>query len=344
VRIAYWTTACLAPEFEAVSKEVFDLAARFRDSRIFAVSPHIAFKWSRRDRTLGLHSRLMPLLRAFIPFLERAVSLNHIYAEVTPWVYLSALSKRPTILTIASEKGDPDLRLLRRCRLIVTQTEAMRRRLADLGLPERSLRLIYPGIDLGSFSPRPSCMSTGRPKVLLATFPRSQEELASRGVLLLLEIAQACPNIDFTFVSRPWGSGDSARSFVEAWIRDKALQNVTLLEGIQNDMAEVYRRHDFTVIPYTQADGGKECPRSMIEALACGVPVLISDRAPFAPFIAAHECGAVFPCNPTGFAAALQNAAAGYRSSSLNAARVSRATFDLQVTLQRYAELYDELL
>jgi glycosyltransferase involved in cell wall biosynthesis len=343
VTIAYWTTACLAPQFEAVSKEVFDLAAGFRDSRIFAVSPHLKFKVSRQERTIGFHSRFMPILRAVIPFLERAVSLNHVYAEINPWLYLSALSKRPTVLTIASEKGDPEPELLRRCEVIVTQTEEMRQRLAQLGLPPDRLRLIYPGIDLTRFAPRAPQSSSRRTRVLFATFPRDEAELAGRGVLLLLEIAKRCPEVDFTFLSRPWSSGNTARSAVERRIRALGLRNVTIPEGLQNRMAELYGRHDFTVIPYTQADGGKECPRSMIEALASGLPVLISERSPFGGFIAKHECGAVFACDPESFASALESALRAYPKLSLNAANVARARFDLRETLRRYAVVYDEL-
>ena len=339
MRIAYWTTACLAPQFEAVSKEVFDLAARFRDSRVFAVNPHLPLTFSRKDRAVGFHSRFIPLLRAVIPFVEAAARLNHVYAEVNPWVFLKALARRPIVLTIASEKGDPVPELLNRCTLIVVQTEAMKRRLAGLGIPGDKLRLIYPGIDLTRFAPRESWSSGHRPSILFATFPRSEAELASRGVLLLLETAKKYPEIDFRFVSRPWGSGNTAQSAVAARIREYGLTNVRILEGIQSRMEDLYRRHDFTVVPYTQTDGGKECPRSLIEALACGVPVLISQAAPFASFIADHDCGVVFSCSPEGLAAGLETALGAYSRMSRNAARVARDAFDLNQTLREYGEL-----
>ncbi|MGH8277554.1 MAG: hypothetical protein ACRETH_12760 [Steroidobacteraceae bacterium] len=74
MRIAYWTTACLAPEIEAISKEVFDLAAQFRDSRVFAVSPHLSVTISRGTRAVGFHPRFGPLLRAVFPLIERAAA------------------------------------------------------------------------------------------------------------------------------------------------------------------------------------------------------------------------------------------------------------------------------
>jgi len=343
VRIAYWTTACLAPQIEAVSKEVLDLAAAFQDSRIFAVSPHLTFKLSWVDRSAGMHPRFGPLLRLVIPMIERAAHLNHIYAEVNPWLFSTALTRRPIVLTIASEKGEPIPDLLSRCAVIVTQTEAMRRRLASAGLPQNRLRLIYPGIDLSRFTPRAGWSIPARPSVLLATFPRTAQEFAGRGVDLLLEAARRFPQVDFCVVTRPWNSGGAAQRLLVEKVRDHGLGNVQVLNGLQERMEELYRRYDFTVIPYTTVDGGKECPRSLIEALACGVPILISEVAPFASFVAVHDCGRVFPCSPEGLISTLEDALSSYHVISENAVRVSREIFDLRHTLRQYGAIYDEL-
>jgi len=71
--------------------------------------------------------------------------------------------------------------------------------------------------------------------------------------------------------------------------------------------------------------------------------VLISERCPFASFIAQNECGAVFTCDPKNFATALEGALRAYWQLSTNAADVARRSFDLQHTLRRYADIYDEL-
>jgi glycosyltransferase involved in cell wall biosynthesis len=341
VRIAYWTTACLEPRIEAVSKEVSDLASSFAGSRIFAVSPHLSLRVSRWGRIAGFHPRYAPLLRIAIPLIERAVDLNHIYAEVAPWLFFKALARRPIVLTIASEKGDPVAESLDRCEVIVTQTEGMRQRLAAAGLEPRRLRLIYPGIDVARFTPRASWTAPVRPSVLMATFPRTAEELESRGLALLIATARKYPHVDFSIVSRPWASGDTAYASVNELIRVHGVTNVAVLAGVQGQMEDLYRRHDFTVIPYTTPDGGKECPRSLIEGLACGVPTLISEVAPFASFVAGQDCGRIFRCTPEGFVDALERALAVYPLISSNATRVARANFDLRGTLREYGRIYD---
>src|SRR5690606_3090518 len=126
------------------------------------------------------------------------------------------------------------------------------------------IELIYPGVDLSSFMPRVGAFRGGRPRVLFATFPRTAGELADRGVDFLLDAAAALPDVDFTFLSRPWRSGESALAIVQDALRTRKLFNVQMLSGVQSDMSGLFAEADFTVIPFATVDGGKECPRSLV--------------------------------------------------------------------------------
>lgn len=340
MRINYWTTAPLEPGIEAISKEVADLADHF-EGRILAVNPHLSLRAERRARVLGFHPRWDPLLRLLIPVLERRGDINHVYAEVSPWLFHKTLRRRPIVLTIASEKGEVVPGFLERCSTIVVQTQAMARSLAKRGVEPARVRLIYPGIDLDAFRPREDLSPAMRPRVLLATFPRTAEEMDERGVSFLLETAAQCPHIDFSLLSRPWRSGGTAAERTRQLIDERGLTNVTLIEGAQQDMRALYLRHDFTVIPFTTPEGGKECPRSLVETMACGVPVLISEAAPFSVFVRERQCGAVFPLTAQGFAAAVEAAMSDYSRISGNAVRESRASFDMRSMLKAYADIYE---
>jgi glycosyltransferase involved in cell wall biosynthesis len=342
VRITYWTTAPLEPGIEAVSKEVFDLVAHF-GGRVCAVSPHLSLKCARGGRILGFHPLFDPLLRIIVPALECLTDVSHVYAEISPWLFHKTLRRRPIVLTIASEKGEPMPAFLERCSAVVVQTSAMARKLESHGLAAAELSLIYPGVDLSMFHPRSGTLVRRPPKILLATFPRAAEELTERGVMFLLDVARSYPDVQFSVITRPWRSGSNAIDEVQRNIDTHRLNNVRLLEGVQPDMRSVYMAHDFTVIPYTTADGGKECPRSLVESLACGVPVLISEVAPFATFVDEHNCGRVFTLHPSSFAAALESALTEYDKLSRNAVARAHANFDLQSTLQSYSDIYDKV-
>jgi glycosyltransferase involved in cell wall biosynthesis len=339
VRIRYWTTAPLEPGIEAVSKEVAELAEHFGGC-ILSVSPHLSLRVARRGRVLGFNPAWDPLLRVAIPLLERAADVNHVYAEVSPWIYHKTLRRRPIVLTIASEKGEVVPEFVDRCSMLVAQTRGMKAKLEQRGVPASKLRLIYPGIDLGAFRPRGDIQVGPRPRVLLATFPRTAEELEERGVLFLLQVAREYPTLDFTLLSRPWRSGGTAGERTQALVSSGGLTNVTVRVGAHADMRSLYLQHDFCVIPYTVPEGGKECPRSLVESLACGVPVLISEAASLAGFVQERDCGEVFALTPQGFAVAVEAALARYRELSAHAVREAHAHFDSRNTMRGYAEIY----
>ena len=172
MRINYWTTAPLEPQIEAISKEVFELAGHF-GGRILAVSPHLSLRIEQWGRVLGFNPRWDALLRLAIPVLERMGDVNHVYAEMSPWLYHKTLRRRPVVLTIASEKGQLVPEFIERCAAVVVQTRGLARELAQRGFDSSRVRLIYPGIDLEKFLPRAETSPNKRPRVLLATFPRT---------------------------------------------------------------------------------------------------------------------------------------------------------------------------
>lgn len=345
MRVSYWTTACLDARIEAVSKEVRDLRGHFRPSSVVAVSHHFRAPFSLTREGFCIRPELQPLLRQLMPLLELRADLNHVYAEVVPEGFLGALGRRPTVMTIASEKGEPLPEFLADCAAIVVQTRGMGRRLVAAGCDAQRVRLIYPGVDLSRFqAPAAGAAVRGPVSILFATFPRHAEELGERGVHLLLEAAAALPDVRFDLVSRPWRGAATALDAVKGRLARRRAPNVTLIEGLQADMAPLYARSRFTVIPYTRADGGKECPRSLVESLACGVPVLISRDAPFSEYVAERGCGVVFEASVDGFRQALGAGLADYAALSSRAAACAREDFDLGGTLRAYQALYDEVL
>lgn len=343
MRIAYWTTASLEPAIEAISKEVFDLAAHFR-GMVFGVSPHGTLRFGRKPGYLGVPSGIDPLLRLVIPVIERAARINHVYAEMAPWLFYKTLRRRPTVLTIASEKGEVNAEFYERVDALTVQTEAMYRRLSKVERWRRKLSLVYPGVDLTRFNPGDALAGTmpaDAPRVLFATFPRSREELGPRGVDLLVELAKANTHVRFDLLTRPWARGETASAVARARIAAEGPGNIRLIEGRSVRMEALYRGYDFTIIPYTRADGGKECPLSLVEGLASGVPVMISRAAPFARFVEENRCGVAFDPEPLAFRRAIDLGMSRYTELRTAALSSARRHFDRTAALERFARLYE---
>jgi glycosyltransferase involved in cell wall biosynthesis len=345
MRIIYWNTSCLEPEIEAVSKELFQLAAHFRPSLLFSINPQIGLRGSLAKRYVGFHPRFDPLLRLIIPLIESSGDINHVYGEVCPWTFSKALKRKPLILTIASEKGKPQLDFLDRCRKIIVQTEAMRGILLALGVEASKTVVLYPAVDLQRFTPRQvSKAAPHAPKVLFATAPRTLEEMEDRGVQLLLAAAKDSPEVRYHLLYRQWRHHYTSLQPTKELITSHKLHNVTLTNGVVDDMPSVYRDHHFTVVPYTKPDGGKECPNSVIEGLACGLPALVSSATPFSDFVATHKCGIVFEPNPSSLVAAIDEGLAQYQMLSNNAASIAREFFSHTTMFGKLAQVYRDVL
>jgi glycosyltransferase involved in cell wall biosynthesis len=345
MRIAYWTTSCLQPEIEAVSKEVFHLAEHFPNSLLFGVSPHYALCASLKGRYVGFHPRFDPVLRVLIPYIERHYDINHVYGEATPWTFYKTLRRKPIVLTVASETGSVRPDFLNRCRKVLVQTNSFYQKLRALGIEKDNLELLYPGVDLQRYRPRSDLRrQRGRPKILFASAPRSEEEMKDRGVYLLLQAAEASQQIQYHLLYRQWGSGYTSLAATKRWLESRSLDNVILTNDVVGDMHRLYGDYDFTMIPYTTADGGKECPMSALEGLACGLPTLISSLAPFAEFVAQHKCGLVFDPTPSSLVRAVETGMSQYRELSTNAVNAAQRYFSSQRVLERMTQIYEEIL
>ena len=344
MRVIYWNTSCLQPEIEAISKEVFQLARHFDNSLIFGISRHYGFRCSFSQRYIGFHHHFDPLLRFVIPLLERWCDVNHVYGEPTPWTFYKTLRRKPIVLTIAAEKGAPRQEFLQRCRKIIVQSEGFRRKMHSLGVDQDRVTLLYPGVDLSRFRPGGRVSIIGNHvKVLFASAPRSREEMEQRGVNLLLEAAKDSEDIQYHFLYRKWEGGYTSFDATKNILREHGLTNVILTNTAAPEMWRVFAEHHFTVIPYTKEDGGKECPNSAVEGLACGLPALVSTACPFAQFVDQHECGVTFDPEPASLIRAVEIGMRRYEELSRNAARVAETHFCQARLLERMAEIYREV-
>jgi len=342
--VTYWTTCCLEPRIEAISREVEILAGHFQPSRIIGINPHYRFRLSWKYHTLGFNPRFDPFCRPIISSLERFTKINHVYGDITPWIFHKTLSRRPIVHTIASDKGRPVVDFLNRCNHLVAQTQFSQEKLFQAGCDPQRVHVIYPGVDLDIFTPINAKYNGAKPKILFATAPREEHELTERGVYLLLEAARACPEIQFSLLFRKWRTGYTSMKAVEDNLAANPASNITLTNEAVQNMAEMFQRHHFTIIPFTSPAGGKECPNSMVESMACGIPALVSTCAPIAKFVDQTSSGVCFDPNVPSLLRAIDEGMSRWDSLSSNARKVAEKYFSLDAVLNSYAALYDSAI
>ncbi len=336
-RVAYWTSAFEA-RMEAIAAEVALLRRHFPGSTAWGLHPA---RWVLLSRERGwcLNPRLHLVFRAVTRALEPLFHLNHIFGTPADWFYLQGARRRPTVMTVVAADRPADVSLLHRVEQFVVECPAGRDDLRRLGVAGDRIRLILPPVDLGRFRPAPP--PDGPFTVLFASSPDQESWLAARGVPQLLDAAARRPDMRFRLVWRPWGNSEGR---VRQWIAERGLRNVDLLVGCWKDMAAHYGRAHVTAAPFTDGTRSKAAPNSLVESLACGRPVLLTETVGLAEPVRDADAGRVCPATGEALAEHLDRLRTDWGRYSRNARRLAERWFGQERFLADYRQLYDEVL
>lgn len=337
-RIAYWTSS-FESHMEAVASEVALLRQRFPSSVAWGMSHRrwALLSWRRGDYCV--HPKLHLLFRLATRLLDRAFDLHHVFDSLGDWFYLNAPRRQPTVLTVAAHSPPVERTLLERIDRFVVEHPRGRDELDRLGIDRRRVRLIFPPVNLERFSP---CPPPAQPfTVLFASSPEKESWLEARGVQQLLDAAALRPRMRFRLLWRPWGDSEDR---VRQWIAEKGLRNVELLVGCWKDMARQYHAAHVCAAPFTDPERAKPAPNSVVESLACGRPVLVTEHVGLADLV--REGGGGLCCAATGEALAehLDRLQADWDQYSQAARRLAERWFGAEQFLSAYQRLYDEVI
>jgi glycosyltransferase involved in cell wall biosynthesis len=244
--------------------------------------------------------------------------------------------------------------LWRRSACIVSNSGTAMREARDLlGIPEDRLRVIPNGVDLARFHPG---LDWREPRAAFGLAPAD---------LVVGMVARYAPVKDhatlLTAVAQMIRSGywpeyakillvggttyQDARDRVDAQIRELGLAAVVRAMGAMETVERAYAAVDWLVLP-SRYEG---FPNSILEAMACGKPVVASDAANAEQIVADGETGYVFPAGDVlELAACLQKAFATPAERRVAMGRAARTrvegSFSTGLMTRRFEALYDELL
>lgn len=300
--VRYW---CFnyAPEWEAVSKEIEILMTGLTDSvRSSLVS------LDTRDRRYQLSGRVqrlpvpygLPLLPLVLPNAFRA-GINHLFASAGERWLTNLLARRRGVLTIAKSASsavriERNVPVLRSYRAIVTQSERDRDLMLQLGVPKDRLHLIRPGVRVAEYRE-----ARGAFTILFASSPFYAGEFIARGIYLLVRAAVRLPDVRFLLV---WRRHHLAK--LRRLIEDAGATNVEVHDGVVSDMGEMFDRVHATVLAGMEPQSFIAAPRSGLESLAHGKPLLASHHIAIAGSLAEAGAGVVFEPTLEGLEAAVR--------------------------------------
>lgn len=337
-RLTYWT-GIWEPAREALSKEVNLLREALAPAApVVSFSQGQPSSWLPRQGVFRLHGDRYVALRALAAVLERSSDFSHLVGDVRSWHLLRALRRRPVLLTAALDGEPLPIGMYDRVARFAAESELIADSLVRGGVPASRIEIVYPGVDLARFRPEPCPADTFT--ALFASSPASPDDLARRGIPLMVEAARRCPDVDIVLLWRQWGRVDDCLRALQAL---HPPSNLRVEVGDVADMSGAYRRVHATI--FTPVAGhGKSCPNSVIEGLAAGRPAVVGATCGIARLIGANGAGVVLhDRTPEALAEALRELRRNYETYARDARRLAERTFSERNFIQTYQELYRQV-
>lgn len=283
-------------------------------------------------RWWGLH-RLPHLLRA-----ESKIAVHHVYnPDPYPFAVLRFL-RRPVVYTIVAGVHNANQpatrRLARRVHTLVVSTKDQAACLRGWGI--QNVAVVRPGIDTARFFYTP--LPPGAPPTLLmGSAPWTRQQFRSKGVLVLLELAQQMPELRLVFLWRGVLADEMTRQVQSAGLGER----VEVLNERVDVNGVLARVHAAVVLAAGEALI-KAYPHSLLEALVAGRPVMVSRSIPMARYVEQEGCGVVVErADATAIRVALETLLADHQGYQQRALSVGRRDFSLDKTLADYGRVYD---
>ncbi|MDX2029381.1 MAG: glycosyltransferase [Blastocatellia bacterium] len=188
---------------------------------------------------------------------------------------------------------------------VIAVSGALRRRMVELGIPEEKIAVIRNGIDGAVFAPRDRAAARRRLGV-----PAERRMLLSVGHLVPVKgfdrLIDAMDSIEARDVALHIVGEGPERPRLAERIRARALQDRVFLPGARPhaELADWYSAADL----FCLASLREGCPNGVLEAMACGAPVLAADVGGIAEILP-PACGRVLaPASSEDFAAGIARA------------------------------------
>ncbi|HEY1722627.1 MAG TPA: glycosyltransferase family 4 protein [Magnetospirillaceae bacterium] len=300
---------------------------------------------------------MIGLLRRHRPDILHSVGLKPVlYGNIAAWVagtphLVSALAGMGSVLSGASKSAGLIRRLVlaalrpllnrKRGRVLVQNDDDRAQGLANGFAPEARIVIIRgSGVDLTGFPVQPI---PSEPPVVFALVARM---LIDKGVPEAVDAARLLRSKGVPVTLRLIGAPDpeNPMSLTEEQLRAFAAEPGVEWLGPRSDIAAVWRDAHVAVLPSWR----EGLPKALLEAMACGRPVITTDTTGCRDVIEAGVEGVLVPLkNPEALAAAMERLASdpALRAQMGRAARQRAETrFDQRLIAQAHLDLYRTLL
>jgi glycosyltransferase involved in cell wall biosynthesis len=245
------------------------------------------------------------------------IDAQFIYPEGLAAVMLGAFFKKPVVVSALGSDINvyPQLRMIRplvkealkRADAVISVAQSLKDAMVELGCPAEKVRVIPNGIDPARFSRKPRLaarlklgLAAGRPTILsIGNLTRN------KGFHVLVDAVEPLrvkhPNIMLVVI----GDGECRSELIEQ-IRSLGLEDNVQLIGARphSELPDWYSAADL----FCLASEYEGCPNVVLEALACGCPVVATRAGGIGDMVVSRALGRLVERTPEAFESALHEA------------------------------------
>ncbi len=303
---------------------------------------------------IGMSTAPIAVFAALLPVLRRQIAMgrdfalidaHYFYPDGVAAVLLGRALGRPVVVTARGSDLNliADFRVPRRwirwaaakAEGLVAVSSGLRDRLAALGARPDRVRVLRNGVDLAQFRPGDRAAARRGLGLTRPTLLAVGNLVALKRHKLMVEALALLPETDLVIV----GDGPQ-RGAIEALARQRGIPDRVRLLGRlpQERLAQIYQAADLLLLVSTH----EGWPNVLLESMACGTPVVVSEIAGIADIVATPAAGLVVAAvTAQRLAAAISDLLAGPPTRA--ATRAYAEQFDWQATTDGQIALFREI-
>jgi glycosyltransferase involved in cell wall biosynthesis len=321
------------PECEAISQEINALRGRFGGDLNY-LNPN-QFSPIYIPRILfGLHQ----LKRLRARETQANVHIHHLYnPDPFPFPILRKL-RRPVVYSLTGGVARrPTIPFFASMGAVTVADERSLGRLESWGLD--NVTLVPSGIDTSQFTYSPLPLQSGF-RLMVGSAPWTRAQFKTKGVEALLEAARQSSRLSLVFLWRG--------------VLTEEMEHRVHCTGLEGQVEILNRKVDVNKVlagvhaSVALAAGPaiiRSYPHSLMESLAAGKPIIVSQCIPMADYVQRTGCGVVVEdVTPTEVLTAIELLTREYTAFQESACQVGNRDFSQQATITSYHKVYERVL
>jgi glycosyltransferase involved in cell wall biosynthesis len=303
---------------------------------------------------IGMSLAPLALAAAVLPSLRRQIrhgrdfdliDAHYFYPDGVAAVLLGRALGRPVVVTtrgsdlnVIAQHGIPRRWIrwaAKHADGLIAVSSGLKQRLVELGVAAERVRVLRNGVDLALFHPcdrnaARHALGFTRPTLLAAG-----NLVALKRHHLMIEALTQLPGVQLVIV----GEGPERGAIERLSHQRRVADRVRLLGRVAQDrLPEIYAAADLLLL----VSSHEGWPNVLLESMACGTPVVVSDIGGITDIVAAREAGRILAdATPSRLAAAVRELLAAPPSRA--ATRIYAEQFDWQSTTEGQIALFHQI-